>query len=218
MQRSPHREFLNSQRPCSSLAPVSALPAATRSRAEAAFGNICAGASEREGVGLCESVSRGDLTKAFNDQQLEAKVLFAELDYDTSGGVTITEWLQWFAHLHSQEPGSADSKLDWIEERLSAPQAQRMSPQTHDVSPVTFAEMQMFAAGELQRQQQQRDETARPPAVDAGDAAVAGGRLASTRSRGTSTPLPPSPTPSPVVAAVQPLRQEETQPGVILPY
>lgn len=67
-----------------------------------------------------------------DEQPLAAKALFAELDCDMSGGVTLTEWLQWFAHLHSRDPVSADSKLDWIEERLAAaqPSPQRPQPQT----------------------------------------------------------------------------------------
>eukprot|EP01062_Namystynia_karyoxenos_P082490 TRINITY_DN9304_c0_g1_i2.p1 TRINITY_DN9304_c0_g1~~TRINITY_DN9304_c0_g1_i2.p1 ORF type:complete len:815 (+),score=258.26 TRINITY_DN9304_c0_g1_i2:82-2445(+) len=86
-----------------------------RQRATAAFSRVDA---------LCQkdgSVSLAELCKVLEQEPLAAKILFAELDADASGNVTLSEWTGWFARTQGSKGADAvHGMLDWIEERLDA--------------------------------------------------------------------------------------------------
>eukprot|EP01064_Diplonema_japonicum_P024098 TRINITY_DN3457_c0_g1_i1.p1 TRINITY_DN3457_c0_g1~~TRINITY_DN3457_c0_g1_i1.p1 ORF type:complete len:1224 (+),score=307.15 TRINITY_DN3457_c0_g1_i1:135-3674(+) len=85
-----------------------------RSRAIDAFNKIDAQCSQ-DG-----SISREELITVLRQERLGAKVLFKELDDNTDGGISLAEWLAWVTKLTIKGFDEAESRLEWIEDRLTA--------------------------------------------------------------------------------------------------
>ena len=87
-----------------------------RARAAAAFAKILHETNTGKG-----EVSKAELSHVLKRDKLGAKVLFKELDENSDGGISETEWLHWFDILLVKGHDEAESQIEWIEEALSAP-------------------------------------------------------------------------------------------------
>ena len=71
-------------------------------------------------------IDKAELLSLLKQTPLAAKVLFSELDTNSDGGVSVTEWCKWFKDICvRQGNGAALDRLEWIEESLNKAIAER---------------------------------------------------------------------------------------------
>ena len=96
-------------------------------------------------------VSRDELLKVLKQERLGAKVLFRELDTNSDGGISLTEWHAWFDKL-TLKGGieEADTRLEWIEDRINTC-SQTPTPQDESIDPKTRIAVDKEAADTLRK-------------------------------------------------------------------
>ena len=72
-------------------------------------------------------VDKQELLSVLKQTPLAAKVLFSELDCNSDGGVSVSEWTSWFKGICVKNgPGASLDRLEWIEESLEKVAAERV--------------------------------------------------------------------------------------------
>lgn len=115
-------EQARANEPSARVAEMRQEEAALRDRAAHAFDAIDAQCN-RDG-----EVSRDELLRVLRQERLAAKVLFRELDENSDGGISLTEWHTWLDRV--MKKGGTDeveSRLEWIEDRLHTAKQPRAS-------------------------------------------------------------------------------------------